>query len=144
MGQNSSDICPSTALLSLWIFSVAEDVMGNSFDNNSVLSSAPPTAADSPLSAALDFARFPCALRDGEVSFFDVFPAVHLLLETRDLLFFLFFSRGLYSQMSFSESLFCDIWSSSERNVEGVTSKHRLLHKNEAFVTFLLRSKSNI
>lgn len=70
------------------------------------------TVLKSPLSAAL-------SLLSGDLTLLEVFLEVRFLLATvgADPFIFFFFSRGLYSQMSFSESSFCDIWSKRKLNV---------------------------
>lgn len=76
--------------------------------------SVSPTAPQSPLSAVLT--SLSGGLTGTDASLLEAFLVVHLLFVTAalaagDACLFFRFSRGLYSQMSFSESSWCDIWS---------------------------------
>lgn len=93
-------------------------------------------ALTSPLSAALTLTSLPGDLTEEGTFLLDVFLEVHLLLATvpvtdDDSRLFCFFSRGLYSQMSFSEWSFCDICSKKKAS----SRKPSLLYKTQCLIT---------
>lgn len=113
-GQKSSDDVGSSTALSL-LFCVESCVLdafkGKLWDFKLLLASSLPVVHESILSAALLF-KLLSNFIETEVCFLVFLEVllVFLLVPDGESFLFLFFSRGLYSQMSFSESSFCDIW----------------------------------
>lgn len=122
MGQKSPEDGPSAAL-SVCTVALVEDNFEGRLSASKLV--CPLTSAlQSPLSAVLTFLSG-VFLTEEEVSLLEVFLRVHLLVTVvdGDSCIFFFFSSGLYSQISSSESSFCDIWGKRQRNVPNVTQR---------------------
>lgn len=122
-GQKSSDGSSLAALLSLCVESFVWDAFkGTLCDFELILVSTLPVVVRFLLSAAL---LFVLDLTETEVCFLVFLEVLLLLVPDGESFLFLFFWSGLYSQMSFSESSFCDMIWTRESN-----ANLPLLHKN--------------
>ncbi len=126
MGQNTPEDGPSAAWSVCTVSLAGIDFEGRLCSSKLICPSMT-TPPRSPLAAVSTF-------RSSDFTEYELVflleVMLHLLLVTvagsvaaGDLCRFFFFSRGLYSQMSFSESSFCDIWSKTQRNWPNVTQR---------------------